>query len=454
MNKFLKLPFTVAVLFVIAVTVNSCKKNFDTPPSYVDPGVVANTSIASLKAKHASGGFEAITTDLIISGTVIADDKSGNLYKEIYIQDATGGLAIEMNGTNLYTQFPVGRKIYIKCKGLYLSDYAGMIQLGVLDNSIPNNPSLAGIPYTLFDTYIARGTFNNPVVPTTTTVALLSTNSQSALLGTLVKLDGYEFSNGDISRTFADTSAAKNSFDLYIKTCSGGSIDVRTSGYANFAGMHPPSGNGSIVALYTIYNSTKQLILRDPSDLSFTGPRCNLFEEDFSSIGANGQTLSLPNWKNIQEVGTSANSLFQNAVFGSGPVKCAKVSAFSTGGAVTTWLISPAINLTGLTTPKLGFYTSAGFISAVAPQFRVYISTTYPGSGTPSTFFTTQLGASIATPPASGFSSFLYSGAINLSAYAGQTIFIGFRYDGNDPSGTTNDATATYEVDDVAVTRQ
>lgn len=454
MNKFLKLPVAVALLFILALSSVSCKKSFDQPPSYIDPNMVANTSIASLKALHASGGYEAITSDMIISGTVIADDKSGNLYKEIYIQDATGGLAIEMDGTNLYTQYPVGRKIFIKCKGLYLSDYAGMIQLGVLDNSIPGNPALAGIPYTLFDNYISRGTYNNPVTVTTTTVAALSTNSQGPLLGTLVKLDGFEFSNGDIARTFADTSSAKNSFDLYIKNCSGSSIDVRTSGYANFAGQHPPSGNGSIVALYTIYNTTKQLILRDPSDLSFTGARCNLFEEDFASIGANGQTLSLPNWKNIQEVGSSPNSLFQNAVFGSTPTKCAKVSAFSTGGAATTWLISPAINLSGTTTPKLGFYTSAGFISALTPQFRVYVSTTWPGTGTPSSFFTTQLPASIAVPPASGFSSFLYSGQISLSAYAGQTVYIAFRYDGNDPSGTASDATATYEVDDIAVTRQ
>ena len=100
------------------------------------------------------------------------------------------------------------------------------------------------------------------------------------------------------------------------------------------------------------------------------------------------------------------------------------------------------INLAGTTTPKLAFYTSAGFISALTPQFRVYISTTYPGSGTPSTYFTTQLSASIAVPPASGFSSFLYSGLINLSAYAGQTIYIAYRYDGNDPSGTGSDATA------------
>ena len=447
MNKFLKLPITVATLFIIAVTVNSCKKDFDNPPAYVDPNVVANTSIATLKAMHASGGFEAVTTDLIISGVVIADDKSGNLYKEIYIQDATGGIAIELNGTNLYTSYPVGRKIYIKMKGLYLSDYAGMIQVGVLDKSIPNNPALAGISYTLFDTYIARGTYNNPVVPTTVTVAQLTTGIQDPLLGTLVKLNGFEFSSGDIAGTFADTSAAKNSFDLFIKDCGGSSIDVRTSGYANFAGAHPPAGNGSIVALYTKYNSTKQLVLRDPSDINFTGPRCSLFEEDFNGIGANNGTLTLTGWKNIGEVGGIP---YKNAIFGS--VKCGKVEAFGTGvNVMTSWFITPPIALPAATSPKFSFTNADGYDNG--STFRVYISTNYNGSNTPSTSTWTLLPAIISTGHPTSYGSFISSGIINLSAYAGQTVYIGFRYDGADPASGTK-KTTTYEFDDVRVLRQ
>lgn len=444
MNKFLKLPVTVAILLVIAVTVNSCKKSFDEPPAYVDPNIVANTSIATLKAMHTLGGYEALTTDMIISGVVIADDKSGNLYKEIYIQDATGGLAIEMDGTNLYTQYPVGRKIYIKVKGLYLSDYAGMIQLGVLDKTVPNNPTLAGIPYTLFDTYISRGTYNNPVVPTTVTVNQLTTGIQDPLLGTLVKLNGFEFSSGDINGTFADTSSAKNSLDLYINDCGSNSIDVRSSGYANFAGQHPPSGNGSIVALYTKYNSTKQLVLRDPSDISFTGPRCSVFEESFNSIGANNGTLTLPGWKNIGETG---GVLYQNAVFGT--VKCGKITAFNTGAAsVTSWLITPAIPITGATAPKLTFKLAAGYVFGATP-IQVLISTNYNGSNTPSASTWTQVFTQTAVTPTTGYGTLASVGNIDLSAYNGQTVYIAFKYTGADPSKTT-----TYEFDDLKILRQ
>ncbi len=448
MKKFLKISIAAVLMITTVVFINSCKKKFDQPPSYVDPNVVANTSIKALKAMHTLGGYEAITTDIIISGVVVADDKSGNFYKELYIQDASGAIALELDGTNLYTSYPVGRKIFIKCKGLYMSDYAGMIQLGVIDNSIPGNPSLAGIPYTLFDAYIAKGAFNNTVTPRSISQSQLTTNMQDTLLGTLIQLSGYEFSAGDTSKTYADTSSAKNSVNLTIKDCSGNNIIIRTSGYSNFAGQHPAGGNGTVAAIYTKYNTTPQLILRDPGDVKFTGPRCSLFEEDFNTIGTNSATLTpLPGWKNIAEVG---GALYKNAVFGS--TKCTKVEAFGTGAAiVTSWLITPAINLPAGTTPKFSFLNAAGYDNGAT--FKVFISTNYNGSNTPSASTWTQLPATIYTGPGSGYGSLLSSGIMNLSAYAGQTVYIGFRYDGADPASGTK-KTTTFELDDVRILRQ
>lgn len=458
MNKIFKILTAITLVASISL-LSACKKSFDNPPGAADPAIVANISIKDLKALHTgSGAYTIITSDLVISGVVVADDKSGNLYKQLYIQDATGGLQILLDANSLYGTYPIGRRIFIKCKDLCLSDYNNLMALGV-KATVGGLPSQEGIPGNLISKYVIGGSLNNPVVPKVVTMADLVIPSSAANqpwlqpnLGTLIQLNGFEFA--DTTLTHSDTSAYKSTENLDIKNCAGDLIIIRTSAYANFAAKRVPSGNGNVVAIFTAFGTTKQLIIRDENDVPFTNPRCNLFEENFNSIGANGATLVLPGWRNIQEVGSNPASLYQNAVFGTGPVKCAKVSAFSSNGAATTWLISPPVSLAGLTTPKLNFSTSAGFISAVAPQFRVYISTTYPGSGTPSTYFTTQLPATIAVPPASGFSSFISSGIINLSAYAGQTVYIGFRYDGNDPTGTANDATATYEVDNVAITRQ
>jgi Family of unknown function (DUF5689) len=464
MNKIFKL-MTAVMMVVTTLTFSACKKNFDNPPGAADPAILANTSIKALKAMHTSAGaYDVITSDIIISGVVVADDKSGNLYKQLFIEDSTGGLQIMLDANSLYGTYPVGRKIFIMCKDLCISDYNNTMQLGV-KALVGGVPSLEGIPANLISKFVVGGSINNPVLPTVVTFAQLNTvyapaNQpwQHPYIGRLIQLDDYAFTNPNTS--YSDTSAYKSTLNRDIKNCAGNLLTVRNSAYANFAALPLPQGRGSIVALYTVFGSTKQLLLRSSDDVKFSGsyscplPPGLVFLEDFETIGANSNTLTLPGWNNIQEVGTNPNSLYQNAVFGSGPVKCAKVSAFNTGGLVTSWLISPPISLTGTTTPKLNFTTSAGFISALTPQFRVYISTTYAGSGTPSGFFTTQLPAIIAVPPASGFSSFLSSGAINLTAYVGQTIYIAFRYDGNDPTGTPNDATATYEVDDITVSRQ
>lgn len=80
----------IAVLIVIVLTA-SCNRKFDVPPANADPEIDANLSIRDLKARYtAIGNFQRIEEEHIISGIVIADDRSGNFYKQIVIQDETG----------------------------------------------------------------------------------------------------------------------------------------------------------------------------------------------------------------------------------------------------------------------------------------------------------------------------------------------------------------------------
>jgi len=59
-------------------------------------------------------------------------------------------------------------------------------------------------------------------------------------------------------------------------------------------------------------------------------------------------------------------------------------------------------------------------------------------------------------PPAatSYYSPFVSSGKVNLSAYNGSTIYIAWVYSGKDLTGTTNDDTTTWEVDNVIVAEE
>lgn len=259
----------LAILLVTLLSFN-CNKQFDRPPDYLDPGITPNTTIAALKLKHTLGNIEFISEDVILSGIVIADDKSGNFYKSVVVQDETGGISVKIDDYNLFTSYPIGRKVYIKAKGLYLGDYNGMIEIGgAVDNS-GSRPVVSGIAAKLAEQYVIKGSLNNEIIAKKVSVAELN----EALQNTLVVLENYEFRSSDTSKTFADTTLTLSAVNYTINNCAGEKIILRNSSYSKFAGYRLPAGNGNITAVYTVFGNTKQLYIRDTGDIKFTNSRC------------------------------------------------------------------------------------------------------------------------------------------------------------------------------------
>lgn len=267
-----KMFFWMSCIVVIASTlfISSCSKKFDEPPLFQEPNITANKTIAALKAMHVTGQVEAITDDFVIAGIVNADDKSGNYYKQISIQDSTGGITIRLDGTNLYSTYPVGRKVYIKLKGLFMGDYNSLIQIGGSSGLSGGFLNVNPLASNLFDTYILKGSTGNAVAPKVVAVSDLNNTFQSML----IQIDNAEFLTSDTSKSYADASNSLSA-NLNIKSCAGGgNIIIRSSGFANFAGINAPNGNGSLLAIYTTFGATKQLVIRDTSDVKFYGSRC------------------------------------------------------------------------------------------------------------------------------------------------------------------------------------
>lgn len=273
MNKITKW-MSVLVLLTGIVTLNACKKTFDEPPGPSDPNIVANMSIANLKSLHTvARAYDDITQDIIVSGIVVANDKSGNFYKQLFIQDTTGAIQLLVDATSLYGTYPVGRRVYVRCKGLTLTDNNNNMILGV-KTVVAGVPSVEGIPSASVNNYIVGGSLNNPVTPIEVTLSDLNTNMQNRFINALIKLKDFEFIAADTAKTYSDTSVYKSTVNLNIKGCSGSSVIVRTSAYANFAALKVPKGNGDITSVYTVFGATKQLIIRDTSDVQFINDRC------------------------------------------------------------------------------------------------------------------------------------------------------------------------------------
>ncbi|MFL9483378.1 DUF5689 domain-containing protein [Chitinophagaceae bacterium LWZ2-11] len=262
--------FILYTLLIVVLT-NACNRKIDEPPTEQDGNITANVTIKELREMHAYNNIEAITDDKVIEGVVIADDRSGNFFKQITIQDATGGIIVKMDGYNLYTDYPIGKKIAIKLKGLFLGDYNRMMQIGGgKDNSNPSALVVTSIASTLFNKYIIKGSFNNVVKPKVITVDQLNDSYQSML----IQLEDFQFAATDTSKTYSDVSLSSSGRTFTLKSCAGSSIALRNSSYASFCGIKVPGGRGSINAIYSIFGISKQIYIRDTSDIHFTGKRC------------------------------------------------------------------------------------------------------------------------------------------------------------------------------------
>lgn len=264
---------TLSISFAIYIcSTSSCIKKPDVPPdnSGYDPHLTVTHTIAQIQAMPQGA---VIVSDNIISGTVVMNDKSGNYFNKIVIQDATGGIEICLNKSHLYNDYPVGRKVYVKCKGLFLGNYKQNLQLGATPGI---DGSITDIPEMLIKDYLVKANYPNVIV--TDTVSLLTLSSLYTgrqYLNKLVTIRQVEFVMDNIGIPYAQPSDISSSTTLLLKDCIDAHLALRTSAYARFRSILTPAGNGIITGIYTVNNNTPQLYIRDTTDVHFYAVRCD-----------------------------------------------------------------------------------------------------------------------------------------------------------------------------------
>jgi hypothetical protein len=457
LNQLTILPL---LAFLACITLFACvKTEFDEPPVTGGTGgggtggnpttLVANKKIKDLKTLHvsANGGFDLINEDAIIEGTVIMDDKSGNYYKTIVIQDETGGIEVKFFDGYLYNSYPLGMKLTIKTKGLTLTDYKGLTQLAGGTFVDAGVTKAAGITQGQAIEHV----FTGAVAPLTPRVVSINSLNKD-MVSTLVQFDAVEFITGDLGKTYAD-AVLKKSINLYIADCTTDELTVRTSGYADFAGIVVPDKNGKITGVLGIFNNTYQLALRNTDDVNFTGARCSgggnpggggtggtgatvqTIDETFASI-TNNVDAALPDWTNIATAGTRKwrGATFQSESY-------VQATAYNSNLAdMTTWMISPKIDLT--TAKSLQFESAVSFYKH--DGLTVWVSNNFNGSD-PTAATWTQLDGDLAGALSANY-AWIPSGSITLPIYASGVGHIAFKYEGN-----TSTNTSTYRIDNVKV---
>jgi hypothetical protein len=337
-----------------ALALVSCKRTYDAPPPTGVPGLVANISIKDLKALDSIPySVYHITQDLVIRGVVNMDDKSGNYYQQISMQDSTGGIILRLAGSNLNTSYPVGRELFVKVKDLYLGEYGGMLQLGGGADSI--NGGVTMLAPVLQEQHIFKGAVNQPLTARVVNVANLTTNRQDPYANTLIEIRNYEFAAADTAKNYADVGASGNRVARGCSLPTAANITVRTSNFSNFANSPLPNGNGTLRGIYSFFGTTKQLSLRDTADVMFTGTRCG-----GGGTGGGGPVTSTP----TLTLGSTSPYLIDFNSLGSGLPNGVRVGTTSTATTNdTAAAFSTALNIwsaTGGGWKNLASATSVG----------------------------------------------------------------------------------------------
>ena len=399
------------------------KDGVTSDPCSIDATATAKT-VAEVKQLYISNTkFNQITDNFYVKAKVTTSDETGNLYKYLYVEDATGGIRVNINKLNLYqdARFKVGKNVIINLKNLYIGKYNGEFQLGQ-----PNGLEIGQVAEA--DVYKFFYDSNEPVTTVTATektIANLTTDD----VGKWIKIKGLQFIDSDLSKTYVSGSAATN---RTLEDCSGNKIILRTSNFASFATAQVDEGKGDVYAILSIFNGTYQLWIPKQVNADLDGARCDgtvpseIIYWDAFDIG-------LRNWTTVNVTGDQVWTI--STTSGN---NYAKMTGYSSGNfANEDWLISPEINLNVYKSAYVNLDSDYNF---TGDRLETYITTNYTGD----VKTTTWTALNIPLDQASGW-GFYNSGNVSLNNYIGQKVRIAFKY-----KSTTSSA-STWEIDNFKV---
>ncbi len=443
------------LLFFSGAIMLSCvhDDDFSVPEIKVEePNITVNTDIVSVKQMYRGYEPKRIETgdgsnnEMYLEAFVISSDESGNIYKQLFIQDApenpTAGVVISTEATDLYTKFEPGRKIYFRVDGLYIGQYAGLPSIGIQDGD-----EVGRINREDFEERIFRSTEKAELVPTLIPIA---ESQDPGILSTLVQFENVQFPDGLAGVEHYGNLTNTYGVNRIVENCDDETIILRTSGFSDFKNLRLPEGNGTLTAVLSIFGNDVQLLIRDTDDVNMTGERCATipegavelpFFQNFEGQAAGqGVEVSIDGWTNVNI--NNGDRLWEVREFNYN--KYAQTSAYNSGESpYEVWLVTPGLILPVDSNPTLTFDSNDGHYNG--DGLMVKVSTDFDGDVSTATW--TDMNPIISSGHTTGFGeNFTPSGEIDLSEHAGQVIYIAYRY-----LGASNGISTTYQIDNISV---
>lgn len=414
MNKY------ILIALVIITAISCRKREFDEPPiKEIPEGKIL--TIQELRDMF-QGSPVRFEDDYSVFATITMDDRSGNIFRNAYVQDETNAIVLR---TNFPGGLYAGDSIRIALKGTTLSSFNGLLQVDSVD----------------VDKNIVKQATNRHFEPELVTLdQVINGDYQSKL----VRIQNVEFATDEIGKTYANAENQQAQNRTLIDCADEFSMIVRTSGYANFAGEVIPEGNGDITFIVGEFNSTKQLYIRNLDEVNLDNERCSegpieaVLSKDFSD-----QSITSGGWQNYVVKSTPTAHQWRTSDQGSAGNYYAVARGWDGSIASETelWMISPAIDFSDVKAPGLTFRSSTNFNG---PAVQLMISKNYDGVSNPA-----EQGTWVNYTGYASWSSGNYdwtpSGVIPLTEFdKEEKVFVAFKY-------TSNTNAATWQIDDIII---
>lgn len=276
-------------LALAALGFAGCQDDFDTPEMKVPVAANAdkvNTTIAQLKEKFwqdETNYCQEVGTieegehageHYIIRGRVISSDYDGNIFKCLYIQDETAAIALSINQYNLYMDYRQGQEVIIDATGMYVGKYNGMQQFGFPEWYDQGNCwETSFMAPALFNEHTEINGLPEPAKIDTIVIKDFSMIGSSPeelrkYQGQIVRFNDCQFATPGTTLVDEYHSSGYNQ-QLNV---NGGTINLRTSGYARFWNMVVPEKKLDVVGILSYYGTSGwQLLLNDANGLMNIG---------------------------------------------------------------------------------------------------------------------------------------------------------------------------------------
>jgi hypothetical protein len=230
-------------------------------------------TIAQLKQQYATviseGGLQKFTKATQIKGVVTGNDIEGNVYSEVAIDDGTGAILICISQGGLFAQLPVGQEILVELKDLYIGSYGQQPEIGTPYTNKNGRTYVSRMSRALWAdhfTYTGQKKEVAPVEFDKTKVSDAKYIEQNC--GKLMTIKGVKFESV-LNNVYANEHEkdAANCVNRSLEGISNRNLVVRTSTYADFAALALPEGTCDITGIFTRYNNTWQILIRQISDV-------------------------------------------------------------------------------------------------------------------------------------------------------------------------------------------